>query len=80
MLILYTLTGCAYCRVVLNKMEELELEFEERNVSDPAFSAELVARGGKRQMPYLVDTGTGVEMYESEDIADYLEKTYGEDA
>ncbi len=78
MLILYVMTGCRYCARVLRKLEELHLEFEEKNIADPEVSAELVARGGKRQMPYLVDTGTGLEMYESGDIADYLEKTYGD--
>ncbi len=29
-------------------------------------------RGGKAQFPYLVDPNTGVEMYESLDIIDYL--------
>lgn len=76
MLTLYTRTGCQYCAIVLKKLDELGLEFEEKNVADPAISAELVARGGKRQMPYLVDSDKGVEMYESRDIADYLEKNY----
>ena len=76
MLTLYVKTGCPYCGVVLNKLEELGLKFEEKNVSDPAVSEELVKRGGKRQMPYLVDSATGVEMYESKDIVEYLEKNY----
>ena len=76
MLIFYTLTGCGYCATVLRKLDELGLKFEERNIADPAISAELIARGGKRQVPYLVDTERGVEMYESEDIAEYLEKHY----
>ncbi len=39
--------------------------------------AELVARGGKMMVPYLIDPNTGTEMYESDDIVAYLESTYG---
>ena len=39
--------------------------------------AELVALGGKMQVPYLVDPNTGTAMYESDDIVAYLRKTYG---
>ena len=38
----------------------------------------MVERGGKAQFPYLVDPNTGVEMYESLDIIDYLFETYGQ--
>jgi len=37
---------------------------------------ELIARGGKRQVPYLVDETQGVEMYESDDIIAHLQKHY----
>lgn len=72
MLTLYVKTGCPYCAKVLAAGAELGLEFTLKNVSDEAVNAELIARGGKRQMPYLVDEDAGVEMYESEDIVAYL--------
>ncbi len=77
MLTLYVKTGCPYCAMVLHKLEELNLGFEEKDISDQAVADELVARGGKRQVPYLVDSEKEVEMYESGDIADYLEREYG---
>lgn len=77
MLTLYVKTGCAYCAVVLHELAELELEFEEKNVEDDIVAAELVAKGGKKQMPYLVDSAHNVAMYESADIVEYLAKTYG---
>jgi glutaredoxin len=73
MLTLYVKTGCPYCAKVLAAGEDLDLEFNVKNVSDEAIETELVTRGGKRQMPYLVDGDTGVEMYESDDIIEYLE-------
>ncbi len=44
--------------------------------SDPAIMEELIKRGGQRQVPYLVDETTGTEMYESDDIVNYLRENY----
>lgn len=35
---------------------------------------------GRFQVPYVVDRNTGIEMFESAEIADYLRATYGPDA
>lgn len=77
MLTLYVKTGCPYCAVVLHKLEDMQIHFEEKNIADQGVADELVARGGKRQVPYLVDNEHHVEMYESGDIVQYLEKTFG---
>ncbi|HET7203206.1 MAG TPA: glutathione S-transferase N-terminal domain-containing protein [Steroidobacteraceae bacterium] len=37
----------------------------------------LLARAGRVQLPYLIDPNTGVEMFESTAIRDYLAATYG---
>ena len=76
MLTLYIKTGCPFCHKVLATGEELGISFEEKNISDDAVAAELVARGGKRQVPYLVDSDRDVEMYESDDISAYLSEHY----
>jgi glutathione S-transferase len=52
-----------------NKVKDYRPETENRR--------KLVARGGHMMVPYLVDPNTGVAMYESADIQDYLLKTYG---
>ncbi len=74
--ILYVKTGCPYCAAVINKMEDLGLSWEEKNVADFGVYDELSKRGEKRQEPYLVDRNTGIEMYESGPIIDYLERNY----
>lgn len=74
--ILYVRAGCQFCAKVLQKGRELGVEFEVKNIADPGISEELIARGGKRQLPYFVDTETGTEMYESDDIVMYLQKKY----
>lgn len=75
MITLYVKTGCPFCAKVLKKAEELGISYEEKNIADPAVADELIARGGKRQVPYLVDGET--EMYESDAIITYLETKNG---
>ena len=77
MLILYIMVGCPYCAKVLKTGAELGLAFDLRNRDNPAVAEELIARGGKRQVPYLVDEDVSVEMYESDDIVAYLHQKFG---
>jgi len=74
MYILYIEQGCPWGNKVMDFMNENEIEVELRDRDTGDYEAELIARGGKRQTPYLVDTDTGVEMYESADIIAYLKK------
>ena len=76
MVTLYVKTGCPFCHKVLAAGEELGILFDQKNIAEPSVAEELIARGGKRQVPYLVDSEKGVEMYESGDINEYLRKTY----
>ena len=76
MLTMYVKTGCPYCALAIGKVDDLGLKVEYKNIADDAVAAELVERGGKRMVPYLVDEERGVEMYESSDIVDYLNKNY----
>ena len=77
MLTLYIKTGCPFCARVLGKMEDMGITADMKNIADSGVADELVARGGKRQVPYLVDTDKDIEMYESGDIVAHLEETYG---
>lgn len=76
MLTLYVRTGCSYCHRVYEVTDEFGIDFVEKNIADAAVAAELAARGGKRQVPYMVDPERSVEMYEPEDIARYLREHY----
>lgn len=77
MITMYVKTGCPYCAKALAKIGDLGLEINELNIADESVAAELLEKGGKRQVPYLIDDSTGTTMYESSDIVDYLEKQYG---
>lgn len=76
---LYDIENCPFCRLVRETLTELDLDAEIYPCpkSGQRFRPELDERGGKAQFPYLVDPNTGVEMYESLDIVDYLYATYG---
>lgn len=76
MLTLYVKTGCPYCAKVLDVVDELGVAVEQKNIADDAVATDLIQRGGKRQVPYLIDSEKNIEMYESDDIAEYLQKTY----
>lgn len=77
MLTLYFRPTCPFCRRVQAVVDRLELQVEMKDISEPAVAAELEKRGGKVQVPYLIDTKEGVEMYESDDIVAHLQKFYG---
>jgi len=77
MLTLYMKPTCPFCRRVVAVVERLELEVEMKDINDEAIAAELVERGGKQMVPYLVDTDKDVEMYESDDIVAHLQTNYG---
>lgn len=76
MLTLYMRPGCYYCARVLIAAAELGVSLDERNINDPVNKAELLTKGGKGQVPYLIDTDAGIALYESEDIIEHLHATF----
>ena len=76
---LYEFEACPYCRKVREALTVLDLEalIQPCPKGGTRFRPELERRGGKQQFPYLVDPNTGKEMYESDDIIDYLYDKYG---
>lgn len=78
MITMYMKPTCPFCRRVAAVIDRLELEVEMKDIAeDEAFATELIEKGGKQQVPYLVDTEHDVAMYESDDIVAHLQKHYG---
>lgn len=85
MLELYQSEGCPHSANVREKLSELGVSYvihnprlpggEGGDVTNEITYDELTASGDD-QIPYLVDTGRGVTMSESDDIIDYLEDHY----
>ena len=72
MLDLYILEDCPYCKKVLTFLDEMGIKFNKIDIIDKKNEDTLVQLGGKRQVPFLVDKDRNIQMYESEDIIEYL--------
>lgn len=73
MFTLYHKPSCPFCQRVLQMAENLNVTFDLKDISeDEAARLELIEKGGKQQVPYLVDTEKNVSMYESSDIIEYI--------
>ncbi len=57
----------------MRRAEELGVGLQSKDITREArFKEELQARGGKIQVPFLVDEKEGKMMYESDDIIAYI--------
>lgn len=77
---LYEFESCPFCRKVREGVAILDLDVEFRPCPKEGtrYRPEVVERGGKAMFPFLVDPNTGKEMYESDDILQYLFEQYGD--
>ncbi len=79
-LTLYRLEGCPFCEFVVDKLDELELDFESVWVEGLHSRRNEVKRvSGQRGVPVLIDENYGVTMAESARILEFLETSYGDD-
>lgn len=77
---LYMFPGCPFYQRVNRFLTDNSITLEQRNIREnPTFRDELIAGGGKSQIPCLriEDSENNVEwLYESADIIDYLADIY----
>lgn len=82
-LILYEFDSSPFCRKVRDALTMLDLTAEMRptpgaGIAPPnVFSDEHLDLHGRRTVPFLLDEGMRVAMFESEEIVKYLYRTYG---
>lgn len=76
MINLYYLTTCPYCKKVIAFLDEKKIEYKLLDINEEENFNKLLKTGKKRQVPFIVDTNTGIVMYESNDIIKYLTKEY----
>ena len=76
MLDLFVLETCPYCKKVINFLEEMGIQeginYRKIDISNKESEDSLIKIGGKRQVPFLVDSERNIQMYESDDIIEYL--------
>lgn len=77
MLTLYYKPTCPFCQRVLGEIEDIGVKVNLKDIAtDEAVLAELIEKGGKKQVPFLIDDEKDVSMFESGDIIDYLHENY----
>lgn len=76
---LYEFEVCPYCRIAREALSALSLDpiVYPCPKGGTRFREKVKAEGGRYQFPYLVDPNTGVSIYESADIVEYLFREYG---
>lgn len=78
---LYRLEGCPYCERVVDRLDELSIDYHSIWVEAMHSRRNRVKEvSGQRQVPVLVDEDKGVTMAESARILEYLDASYDEQA
>lgn len=72
MLELFILESCPYCIKVMDFLDKENMKYHKIDISNKESEASLIQIGGKRQVPFLIDTERNIQMYESRDIIEYL--------
>lgn len=76
-LIYWGYEGSPFCKIVREKLVDFEIPHVQRTCPrGSAKRSELVQKTGRFQVPYLEDPNTGVQLFESADILDYLNDKY----
>lgn len=76
MIELFMMEFCGYCKKVMAYLDEHNIPYKTIDISEKANEEELIRIGGRRQVPFIIDRENKVEMYESNDILEYLREAY----
>ena len=75
---LWAYEASPFSKVVRERLVELELPYLLHNCARGSVNRRVLQNlTGRVQVPYLMDPNTGIAMFESADIVEYLNKTYG---
>lgn len=72
MLDLFILESCPYCKKVMSFLDEHGIKYNKIDIKNKTSEDALIQIGGKRQVPFLIDKDRNIQMYESNDIIEYL--------
>jgi glutaredoxin len=76
---LYRLEACPFCEFVVDKLDELDVDYDSIWVEGAHSERNEVKEvSGQRQVPVIVDDDYGVTMSQSARIFEFLETTYGD--
>ncbi|XVE75960.1 hypothetical protein DITRI_Ditri12bG0134300 [Diplodiscus trichospermus] len=78
-LVIWSYEGSPFCKIVREVLVELELPHIQRSCARGSPKRQILyEKAGHFQVPYLEDPNTGVQMFESAEIAEYLKATYAQ--
>ena len=69
---LFILETCPYCKKVMKYFDEKNISYNKIDISNKESEESLIKIGGKRQVPFLIDRDRNIQMYESNDIIEYI--------
>ena len=72
MLELFVLETCPYCKKVMDFLDKENMKYRKIDITNKESEDSLIQIGGKRQVPFLIDSERNIQMYESDDIVEYL--------
>ncbi|XP_021289344.1 uncharacterized protein LOC110420385 [Herrania umbratica] len=76
---IWSYEGSPFCKIVREVLVELELPHFQRSCARGSPKRQILyEKAGHFQAPYLEDPNTGVQMFESAEIAEYLRATYAQ--
>jgi len=81
-LIIYEFEGCPFCRKVREAVSILALDITFRPCPQNGylFRSDIKSKyGEKSTFPFMIDPNTGIELFESDEIIQYLFRAYGND-
>ena len=65
---LFILETCPYCKKVMKYFDEKNISYNKIDISNKESEESLI----KRQVPFLIDRDRNIQMYESNDIIEYI--------
>jgi len=78
---LYQLDGCPFCEKVADRLDEVGVDYETIWVDAMHSDRNEVKRvSGQRGVPVLIDEDRGVTMSESDNIVEFVDRTYAAEA
>ncbi|KAH1123164.1 hypothetical protein J1N35_006324 [Gossypium stocksii] len=76
---IWSYEGSPFCKIVREVLVELELPHIQRSCARGSLKRQILyEKAGHFQVPYLDDPNTGVQMFESAEIVEYLRATYAQ--
>lgn len=72
MIDLFILETCPYCKKVMSYLDEQGMKYNKIDIANKTSEDALIQLGGKRQVPFMVDKDRNIQMYESNDIIEYV--------